>query len=147
MSYALATCSTVPSGSSTRTTPPWPVQYRVPDASMDITRSLAGAPAAPSAAPTDWKSARRLAQAAWVVIEPATPTTTAKHTAAVMKTRSAAARSQVRRRAAIQATTAATPSSASTYAPGASATAEWMNVPPGTWTADTIAEKANRIAA
>ena len=30
---------------------------------------------------------------------------------------------------------------------GASATAEWMNVPPGTWTAETIAEKANRIAA
>ena len=30
---------------------------------------------------------------------------------------------------------------------GASAIAEWMNVPPGTWMAETIAEKANRIAA
>ena len=28
---------------------------------------------------------------------------------------------------------------------GARATAEWMNVPPGTCTADTIAENANRI--
>ena len=30
---------------------------------------------------------------------------------------------------------------------GASAIAEWMNVPFGTWTADTSAENANRIAA
>ena len=33
------------------------------------------------------------------------------------------------------------------YVYGASATAEWMNVPPGTWTAETSAEKPNRIAA
>ena len=49
--------------------------------------------------------------------------------------------------AAIQATTATHALQREDVACGASATAEWMNVPPGTWTAEMIAEKANRRTA
>ncbi len=73
--------------------------------------------------------------------------TTANPTAAPTKSLVAVSRSQARRRAAIQATATTMPSSASRYACGARATAEWMKVPPGTWTADTSAENAKRIAA
>ncbi len=73
--------------------------------------------------------------------------TTANPTAADTNSFVAVSRSQARRRAAIHATATTIPSSASRYACGARATAEWMKVPPGTWTADTSAEKAKRIAA
>ena len=64
--------------------------------------------------------------------------------AAAVKKRVAVGACQLRRRAATQATARTIPSSARTYACGASPTAEWMNVPPGTWTAETSAEKPNR---
>ena len=78
------------------------------------------------------------------MIAPSTDAVTANATAPVTNTREAASTFQPGRRAATHATLPTIPHSASTYACGASATAEWMNVPPGTWTADTSALNANR---
>ena len=89
-----------------------------------------------------WKSSRRAAQAAWVAIALPPATSTANPIAATVNTRVAHRRVPVGRRAATQATARAIPSSARMYACGARPTAEWMNVPPGTWTADTSAENA-----
>ena len=74
-----------------------------------------------------------------------TPTSIVSTTAAATQVRVAAATFHARR-APSQTTTATTPSRARIEACGARAIAEWMNVPFGTWTAETRAENAKRIS-
>src|SRR6185312_2917892 len=132
----------VSGGSLTRTTPPWPVQYFVPAASIDITRSVVGASSASRADATCWNLARLSDQTPWTNADPMSAAPAAKTTAAPVNARVAVRASQLGRRAATQATATAMPSRPRTYECGASATAEWMKVPPGTCTALTNAENA-----
>src|SRR6185312_15447665 len=91
---------------------------------------------------TCWNLARLSAQTPWTNADPTIAAPAAKTTTAPVNARVAVCASQLGRRAATQATAAAMPSRARTYEYGASATAEWMNVPPGTCTALTNAENA-----
>ncbi len=112
MSYARATSPIVSSGSLTRTTPPRPDQYFIPDASIDMTRSVAGAPAASRAAVIVRNRSARAVQVAWTERAPSVESRTAKTTAAPTKNRVAPAASQRGRRRATQATASAIPSRA-----------------------------------
>ena len=112
-----------------------------------MTRSEMGASASASQRSMTCKLSRRPVQVAWVAIALPPAASTANPIAVTMNTRVAIGACQVGRRAATQATARAIPSSARMYACGASPTAEWMNVPSGTWTADTSAENASRMPA
>ena len=112
MSYARATSWIVSSGSLTSTTPPRPDQYLVLEASIDMTRSVAGAPAASSAAATAWCWSVRAVHVAWTASDPRMATPIAKAIVAPPKTRSATSLSHDGRRAASQPMAMTMPSSA-----------------------------------
>ena len=110
--YARATSSIVSIGSLTRTTPPWFVQYFVEEASIDMTRDAASAPAWVSVVATASSRWRRSSQTPWTATEPATAQTSANPTTAPVKIRLALAASHEDRRLATHWTATSMPSRA-----------------------------------